>query len=67
MTKNMGALDRTVRTLVALLVGALIATGTLTGLLAVVLGVFAAVFLLTSFVGFCPLYAPFDWSTRPRP
>jgi len=28
-----------------------------------VLGIFAVVFLLTSFVGFCPLYAPFKLST----
>lgn len=67
MTRNMGTLDRSVRTLLAVLVGLLIATGTLTGVAAIVLGVFAAVFLLTSFVGFCPLYAPFGWSTRPRP
>lgn len=67
MTKNMGTLDRTVRTLLALFVAVLIATGTLSGTLAIILAVLAAVFLLTGFVGYCPLYAPFRWSTRPRP
>lgn len=67
MKKNMGTVDRALRTLLAVGVGVLIGTGTLSGTLAIVLGVFAVVFLLTSFVGFCPLYAPFDWSSRPRP
>lgn len=65
MKKNMGGLDRTVRTVLALAVAALILTGTLTGLAAVLLGVLAGVFLLTSAVGFCPLYAPFGLTTCP--
>ena len=72
MKKNMGGADRTVRTGVALAVAALILTGAVSGWLAVVLGVLAAVFLVTSAVGFCPLYAPFGLATcgpreEPRP
>ncbi len=63
MKKNMGSLDRIVRTVVAAIVAVLIATGTLTGVVAIVAGVLAGVFLLTSFVSFCPLYAPFGIST----
>ena len=40
------------------------------GALALVLGAFAVVFLLTSFVAWCPAYAPFGISTckrAPRP
>ncbi|MCS7054916.1 MAG: DUF2892 domain-containing protein [Thermoflexales bacterium] len=62
----MGNLDRGIRFAVAIVVAALIATGTVSGVLAIVLGVLAAVFLLTSFIGFCPLYAPLGINTRPR-
>ncbi len=66
MKKNMGNLDRGIRIVVAVIVAVLIATGAVSGVLAVVLGVLAAVFLLTSLIGFCPLYAPFGISTCPR-
>ena len=66
MNKNMGTTDRTVRIVAALAVGILILTGTLTGLLAIILGALAVVFVLTSLVSFCPLYAPFKFSTKKK-
>ncbi len=66
MNKNMGTTDRTVRIVAALAVGILIFTGTLTGLLAIILGVLAVVLVLTSVISFCPLYAPFKFSTRKK-
>ncbi|MCY7351838.1 MAG: DUF2892 domain-containing protein [Cytophagaceae bacterium] len=66
MKKNMGFSDRLVRLLVAGTVVALFFTNILTGPLAYVLLGLAAVFTLTSFVSFCPLYAPFGFSTRSR-
>jgi hypothetical protein len=63
MQKNMGNVDRGIRTAVALVVAALIATGTVSGVLAIVLGIIAAAFLLTSLIGFCPLYAPLGINT----
>jgi len=66
MKKNMGSMDRGMRVLVAVVVAALIMTDVLTGTLAIFAGVIAAVFLLTSFVSFCPLYAPFGWSTTKK-
>jgi len=66
MTKNMGTVDRLVRTLLALGVAVLYFTGRIGGTTAIVLGVFAVVFLLTSFVSFCPLYLPLGLSTRKR-
>ena len=64
MTKNMGTVDRAIRTLVANGVGVLYLTGQISGTLAIVLGIFAIVFLLTSFIGSCPLYIPLGISTR---
>lgn len=63
MTQNMGSLDRLLRTAAAITVGVLYATGIIGGTTAVILGVFAIIFLLTSFVGTCPLYMPFGLST----
>ncbi|NBB73633.1 MAG: DUF2892 domain-containing protein [Bacteroidetes bacterium] len=66
MKKNMGSIDRGIRILLAIIVGVLYATGQLTGLAAGILGALAIVFVLTSTVGFCPLYAPFGWNTGGR-
>jgi hypothetical protein len=63
MQANMGTIDRVVRVLVAVVVAALIITGQIGGVLAIILGILAAVFVLTSVVGFCPLYAPFGIRT----
>ena len=57
MRKNMGGIDRTIRIIVALLIGVLTFAGVLHGTLAIILLFFAAVFLLTSFVSFCPVYS----------
>lgn len=64
MKANMGTVDRIIRTALAVLVGVLYFTGQISGTLAIVLGVLAIVFLLTSLISFCPLYAPFRFSTR---
>jgi Na+(H+)/acetate symporter ActP len=64
MTKNMGTADRIVRTLLAVAVAALYFTGQISGVAAIVLGILAVVFLVTSALGFCPLYAPLHFSTR---
>lgn len=61
--KNMGSIDRIVRVVIAIAFAALIATGAVSGVVAIILGVLAAVFLLTSFVSFCPLYTLVGLST----
>lgn len=63
LNKNIGTVDRVIRIVAALAIIALILTGVVSGWLAVILGVLAAVFVLTSIVSFCPLYAPFHFST----
>lgn len=63
MKKNMGNADKVIRVLIAAIIGYLYYSGTITGTLGIVLLIFAAVFVLTSLVSFCPLYAPFGIST----
>jgi hypothetical protein len=63
MKKNMGIADRTIRFIIAAIFIVLYFTGTVTGILGIVLLVLAGVFILTSFISFCPLYAPFGLST----
>jgi len=65
MKRNMGNLDRIIRTLVAMVIAVLIITETLTGVLAIVTGAIAGIFLLTSLISFCPLYKLVGLSTCP--
>ena len=63
MKKNMGTIDRIIRTLLAIVVIILYVNGSITGIAAIILGIFAFIFLITSAIGYCPLYAPFKIST----
>jgi hypothetical protein len=63
MKNNMGSADKIIRFVLAIIFVALYFTGTVTGTLGIVLLVLAGVFVLTSLVSFCPLYAPFGLST----
>jgi hypothetical protein len=63
MKKNMGSADKIIRVLLAIIFAILIFTGTVTGVLAIILGIFGVVFLVTSFMSFCPLYLPIKFST----
>ena len=63
MKRNMSNLDRIIRVVVAALFAYLYFGGIVTGTLGIVLVVLGGVFLLTSLVSFCPLYAPFKFST----
>lgn len=62
--KNMGTGDRVLRVAVALLIVGLYYAGVLSGTWTVILLVLASIFVLTGFVGICPLYLPFGLSTR---
>lgn len=63
MKKNMGSTDRIIRIILAIAFGVLYFTNVVTGTLGIVLLVLGIVFLLTSFISFCPLYLPFNIST----
>jgi hypothetical protein len=64
--KNMGAADRTIRILLAIIVGYLIITGQVSGTLAIILGIFTVAFIITGFIGWCPAYVPFGFSTKKK-
>ena len=64
MKKNMGIADKSIRFILAIIVGVLYYTNVINGTLAIVLGLLAVVFILTSFMSFCPLYLPFGITTR---
>lgn len=66
MNQNMGTADRTIRIIIAVVIAALYLTGTISGTLAIILGIIALVFLLTSIIGFCPIYAVLKMSTRSK-
>ena len=63
MKKNMGNADRIIRFIIAAVIGVLYVTNVVSGTLGIILLALAGVFLLTSFIGFCPLYFPFGLST----
>jgi len=64
MKQNMGTIDRLVRTLLAVLIVILYFTGQITGTAAILLGIVAILFLVTSFLGFCPAYLPLKINTK---
>jgi hypothetical protein len=63
MKKNMGTIDRIIRVILAAVVAVLYFTGQITSTAAIILGILAIVFLITSALGFCPLYVPLKLST----
>lgn len=66
MKKNMGSLDKVVRILAAVIIAVLYYTNIISGTVAIVLLILAGIFILTSFISFCPLYLPFGLSTRKK-
>ena len=66
MKQNMGTIDRLIRIMAAVSIGMLYLMDMISGTVAIVLGIVAAVFLITSFISWCPAYLPFGISTRKR-
>jgi hypothetical protein len=66
MNKNMSTADRIIRLIAAAVFAYLYFGGIVTGALGLILVALGVVFVLTSFIGFCPLYAPFNFSTRKK-
>jgi hypothetical protein len=62
----MGSVDKIIRFVLAALFVILYFTNVVTGTVGIILLVLAGVFVLTSFISFCPLYAPFGLSTCNR-
>lgn len=64
MNKNMGLTDRLIRILITVAVAILYFTDQINSTTALILGLFACIFVVTSFIGFCPLYVPLKLSTK---
>jgi hypothetical protein len=64
MKPNVGTNDRIIRAVLAIILAVLYFSGMVTGTLGIILLVLAGVLLLTSLISFCPLYAPYKFSTR---
>jgi hypothetical protein len=66
MKKNMGTIDKSIRIVIALIIAGLYFANQISGTLAIILLALAGIFIITSFVSFCPLYLPFGLSTRKK-
>jgi len=62
----MGNTDRIIRMIIAAGIATIYFTGVITGTIGIVLLILAGVFVLTSLVSFCPLYALLGMDTCPR-
>ncbi|MEO1437557.1 MAG: DUF2892 domain-containing protein [Bacteroidota bacterium] len=67
MKKNMSNVDRTVRLVLAVVFGVLYFAGIVPGTVGLILTILGGVFLFTSAISFCPLYALVGLSTCPNP
>jgi hypothetical protein len=63
MKKNIGSADRIIRVVTAIIFLALTLTGMIGGIIALVLSVVGIVLVVTSFIGYCPLYVTLGIST----
>ena len=66
MKKNMGYADRLIRLLIAVVIAVLYFTNIISGTVAIVAGAIALIFIITSFISFCPLYLPFGFNTAKK-
>lgn len=63
MKANMGTTDKIIRIVLAAAIAGLYLGGVISGVLAIVGLAVVGIFVLTSLIGFCPLYAIFGLST----
>jgi hypothetical protein len=63
MKKNMGGIDKFIRIVLAAIFAILYFNGIISGTLGIVLLGLSLVFVLTSFISFCPLYVPLGINT----
>lgn len=57
MKANLGSTDKMVRIIVAIVIAILFFTNVIAGVLGIILLILAGVFVITSLVSFCPIYA----------
>ena len=66
MKANMGVIDKSVRIAAAVVIAILYFTHVISGTVAIILLIIAGIFIVTSFISFCPMYYPFGISTRKK-
>jgi hypothetical protein len=66
MKKNMGTIDKVIRIMVAVVVVTLYFANVISGTLGIILLALSAIFVVTSILGFCPLYILLGISTRKK-
>ena len=66
MKKNMGTVDKVLRLLGAVLLVVLYLTGVVSGTLGIIFLLIAVMFVVTSILGFCPLYLPLGINTNKK-
>ena len=66
MKKNMGTIDKIVRIIIALIIVLLYVANKIEGTTAIVLLILSGIFILTSFISFCPLYFPLGITTAKK-
>jgi hypothetical protein len=64
MKKNMGTADKIIRLVVAAIFVVLYFTKVVTGVWGIIMLIIALMFVVTSFLSFCPLYLPFGIKTN---
>jgi hypothetical protein len=64
MKNNVGTIDKVIRILVAVVVVVLYFTHVISGTLGIILLALAAVFVVTTILGFCPIWQILGLSTR---
>jgi hypothetical protein len=63
MKKNMSTIDRIIRILIAIIFIILYFTNIISGSFGIILLIFSGAFILTSILGFCPVYFALGLST----
>ena len=66
MKKNMGNADKIIRLIVAVVIAIMFYMNIISGTLGIVLLFLALIFMITSFISFCPLYVLFGFKTCPN-
>jgi hypothetical protein len=66
MQKNIGYWDKGIRLFIAMVIVVLSICNVLSELVGDVLLIVAVLLLITTFLGFCPLYRAFGWNTNKK-
>lgn len=66
MKKNVGLIDKIIRIIIAVVIAYLLYAKMITGVWAIVLAVVGVIMILTTVIGFCPLYVLFGIKTCPK-